>query len=188
MHNRTAHLDCTYKIMTTNYNLLIFGVTDIQGKFHPVAFMIINKECEEDFIHFYSSLIKFCKDEFNFVYEPRYIMQDHNQASFNAAKHVFPKAKILMCYFHVKLNVRKNLKSKLGKTYEEFEKDLTYLHYSSSESIYQQRLNEFRVKYEAHEEEMSYMNKVWFNSVFNNWQMFCNGLKFESVLINAFMS
>ena len=27
-------------------------------------------------------------------------------------------------------------------------KDLTYLHYSSSESIYQQRLNEFRVKYE----------------------------------------
>jgi hypothetical protein len=88
MHNRTAHLDCTYKIMTTNYNLLIFGVTDIQGKFHPVAFMIINKECEQDFIHFYSSLIKFCKDQFNFVYEPRYIMQDHNQASFNAAKHV----------------------------------------------------------------------------------------------------
>jgi hypothetical protein len=38
MHNRTAHLDCTYKIMTTNYNLLIFGVTDIQGKFHPVCF------------------------------------------------------------------------------------------------------------------------------------------------------
>ena len=88
--------------------------------------MIINKECEQDFIHFYSSLIKFCKDQFNFVYEPRYIMQDHNQASFNAAKHVFPKAKILMCYFHVKLNVRKNLKSKLGATYEEFEKDLTY--------------------------------------------------------------
>ncbi len=89
-----AHLDCTYKIMTTNYNLLIFGVTDIQGKFHPVAFMIINKEREEDFIHFYSALKNFCKEEFDFDYEPRFIMQDHNQASYNAAKQIFPRAKI----------------------------------------------------------------------------------------------
>ena len=46
----------------------------------------------------------------NLDYKPRFIMQDHCYASLNAAKNVYPSATVLMCYFHVKLNIRKNLK------------------------------------------------------------------------------
>lgn len=104
-----GHIDATYKIMTTGYSLVIYGVTDIRGHLHPVAFMITSKEQEEDFTYFYSGLQDLCQN-MNLDYKPRFIMQDHCYASLNAAKNVYPSATVLMCYFHVKLNIRKNLK------------------------------------------------------------------------------
>ena len=57
----------------------------------------------------------------NIDYNPRFIMQDHCKASYNAAKKVYPDSNILMCYFHVKLYMRKRLFHVLGDLYDEFE-------------------------------------------------------------------
>jgi hypothetical protein len=43
------HIDGTYKITTYGFPLVIYGVTDICGIFHPIAFMITSHETESDF-------------------------------------------------------------------------------------------------------------------------------------------
>ena len=77
-------------------------------------------------------------------------MQDACYASFNAVRSVFPNAIVLMCYFHVKTNIRKNLFSVLSELYDEFESNVTYFHYSTTEAKYQQRLEAFREKYKEY--------------------------------------
>jgi hypothetical protein len=89
-------------------------------------------------------------------------MQDHCYASLNAANNVFPDSQVLMCYFHVKLNIRKNLLSVLK------ESDVPHLHYSTTKQIYIERLATFRKKYSHNTDAMDYMNKEWFDSPFNN--------------------
>lgn len=101
-------------------------------------------------------------------------MQDACYASFNAVRSVFPNAIVLMCYFHVKTNIRKNLFSVLSELYDEFESNVTYLHYSTTEAKYQQRLEAFREKYKEQKEAMQYMESQWLNGVFSQWQIFCN--------------
>ena len=41
------HTDGTYKITSHGYPLVIYGITDIQGKFHPIVFMIKSNEQED---------------------------------------------------------------------------------------------------------------------------------------------
>ena len=48
--------DGTYKITFHGYVLVIYGLTDIRGVLHPIAFMITSHETEADFRHFYSGL------------------------------------------------------------------------------------------------------------------------------------
>ena len=43
------HLDCTYKITVQGYPLLIYGVSDLLGQIHLIAFMITSNETKEDF-------------------------------------------------------------------------------------------------------------------------------------------
>jgi hypothetical protein len=64
------------------YPLVIFGITDIQGKFHPVVFMLTSHEKRIDFHHLYSGLVKIAEElEINF--DPKFIMQDACKASYN---------------------------------------------------------------------------------------------------------
>ena len=109
----TGHTDATYKITTTGFNLIIFGVTDIRGHFHPASFMISSHETEDDFKHLYEGIKKQCA-KLDIDYSPTYLMQDACYASFNAVRSVYPDAVVLMCYFLVKTNIRKNLFSILG--------------------------------------------------------------------------
>ena len=48
-----GHSDATYKITAHGYDLVIYGITDIRGVLHPIAFMISSHEREEDFHYFY---------------------------------------------------------------------------------------------------------------------------------------
>lgn len=172
----TGHTDATYKITSTGYCLIIYGVTDIRGHFHLVSFMISSHETYEDFHLFYQgmqTLAAQLKIEFN----PRFLMQDACQASFNAARAVFPDAIVLMCYFHVKQNIRKNLSKShiLSKeVYNEFETDVTNLHYSNTEEEYNERLVMLRKKYSEYSAAMEYMEKQWLSGPFSNWQIFRN--------------
>jgi hypothetical protein len=46
------HIDGTYKISSHGYPLVAYGITDMQGHYHPIAFMLTSNESTADFVHF----------------------------------------------------------------------------------------------------------------------------------------
>ena len=50
------HLDATYRILKLAYPVIVFGMSDINRKFFPIAFMITSHETETDYISFFNAL------------------------------------------------------------------------------------------------------------------------------------
>jgi hypothetical protein len=98
------HIDATYKIIKYNFPLIVFGCTDVRRQFHLISFMITSHETENDYHHFFSSMIDLCS-KLDIILTPKYMVQDADQAMANAVMSSFPECSIIMCYFHVKLNV-----------------------------------------------------------------------------------
>lgn len=137
------HVDCTYKLNHNRFPLMSFGVSDLSGHFHPVYFACLSHEKEEDFIWFFESLIllySFFNVSFRDI--PKVIMIDAADASYNAVRKSFPNAKILMCYFHVKYNCKKNY-SNYGLTNKDWklvDVDIDYLHASMSQEEFNEKV------------------------------------------------
>ena len=62
-------------------------------------------------------------------FNPKYIMQDALPASYAAAMTIFPNTTILMCYFHVKKNI-KDKKYVSVDVYNDMTKDIESIHVS----------------------------------------------------------
>lgn len=77
------------------FPLVVYGVSDLIGQFHPISFMITSHETEEHFNFFFKGLIMQC-DQMNIEFHPAYIMQDAYRASYNSIKKYFPDCKVLM--------------------------------------------------------------------------------------------
>ena len=80
-NNGLFHLDATYKIVKYNYPLIVFGFSDLAHRFHPIFFMYTSHETEADYDHF--------KGNVQFI------------------KKNFPDWNIIMCYYHLKSNIKK---------------------------------------------------------------------------------
>ena len=48
------HIDGTYKLTKEGFPIIIFGKTDFDHHFHPIALSISSHETEADFIYFYN--------------------------------------------------------------------------------------------------------------------------------------
>lgn len=46
------HIDGTYKLIKNGFPVIVLGVSDIQGVFHPIAFCISSNEDEGAFTEF----------------------------------------------------------------------------------------------------------------------------------------
>lgn len=106
MSRGVFHIDATYKIVKYNYPLLVLGYTDLKGQFFPVAFMYTSHEKVEDFDHFFTSFMNVC-NAFNFEFKPKYLVSDAWKATANSIARLLPETIHLMCYFHLKFNIRK---------------------------------------------------------------------------------
>ena len=100
---RSYCIDGTYKITFEEFVLVVFGGTDMKRRMHPIAFMLTSNECMEDYQFFYSSLKQICEN-LNIPIVINYLMQDASKAESSALHNSFPT--ILMCYFHVKENIK----------------------------------------------------------------------------------
>lgn len=69
------HIDGTYKLIKNKFVLIVFGKTDMEQKFHPIAFCISSHEKEVDYLHFYNGL-KEIANSLDIIFEPEYIVQD----------------------------------------------------------------------------------------------------------------
>ena len=88
--------------------MIVYGVSDLVGRFHPVSFMLTSHETILDFDVFYMGLSDLAVF-FYIEYDPEYTMQDACDASLASIRKLFPNVKCLMCFFHVKKNVKDNL-------------------------------------------------------------------------------
>ena len=100
LRNDGIHLDGTYRIFVHGYPLIVYGVSDQVGRFHPVSFMLTSHEPIQDFGVFYKGLTELA-EFFDIEYDPEFIMQDACPASEASMKSFFSEVKTLMCYFHV---------------------------------------------------------------------------------------
>ena len=114
--NGTIHVDGTYQLIKNRFPVFVMGITDMQGQFFPIAFCITSNEEEIDYFYFFDGIKKQCQI-IGVKFRPKYIMLDAAAAGFNAAEKVFPQAKLMMCYFHVKMNIKKHFEKKLGPKY-----------------------------------------------------------------------
>jgi len=85
--------------------LVVFGRTDIQRKFHPVAFMITSHEQINDYVFFYT-ILKWITTCLSLNLNIKYLMQDAYKSESTAISTLFPDAIILYCYFQQKLLVK----------------------------------------------------------------------------------
>ena len=95
-YNGVTHLDGTYKITTNGFPLVVYGISDMHGRFHPICFMLTSHETEQDFKFFFDGLIK-QTELLNIEFNPDFTMIDANKASLNAIKQCLPYTEVLMC-------------------------------------------------------------------------------------------
>ena len=73
------HCDGTYRILKISYPLMVLGVSDIDRKFFPVAFMISSHEKNEDYTHFFKE-VKIAADTNDLDFTPSYMTIDASKA------------------------------------------------------------------------------------------------------------
>ena len=173
------HVDGTYSLIKNRFPVFFIGITDIDGQFFPIAFCITSNEKEIDYLEFFNGVKKQAK-LMNIRFKPEYIMLDAASAGFNAAEKSFPHSQILMCYFHVKLNIKKKckeilVKKLMKKQWFKLNDDVSTLHYSSSQENFKSRWNLFKKKYKlSHFIIYNYIKSQWVNSRFCKWFVFNN--------------
>ena len=122
------HVDATYKIVKFCFPLIVFGFTDVSRRFFPIAFMFTSHEKQTDYLHFFASLL----DTYNSIgidFKPTYMLCDACHAIANAVTKCFPKTILLMCWFHLKQNFRKNKNMIPPQLYTQTLNEINNLHY-----------------------------------------------------------
>ncbi len=69
------HCDATYKVVKLEFPLIVFGVSDFNRKFYPVAFMFTSYELNVDYLNFFKSLKRLCI-VLNLIFDPKYMVID----------------------------------------------------------------------------------------------------------------
>ena len=99
------HCDATYKIVKVGYPLIVFGLSDINRKFYPLCFMFTSHETNKDYANFFKS-VKKLSILLNIMLSPEYMCIDASKSMAYGIRKVFELCLILMCWFHLKSNVR----------------------------------------------------------------------------------
>jgi len=94
---------------------------------------------------------------------------------------------VLMCFWHVLDNLRKN-KAKMNidkKTYEELKKDMNNIHNATSKEEYDLLRKKFSKRYKnKHPKLFEYVFKQWLSGRFSKWQIFRNSYGFANTNSN----
>ncbi|RNA36561.1 hypothetical protein BpHYR1_025820 [Brachionus plicatilis] len=166
------HLDATYKLIKNGFPLIVLGRTDAVHDFHPLGFFISSHEQEIDYQEFYQGFINLSV-LLDTEFDPDYVVQDAWLASFNALSKQFADCKLLMCYFHVIFNCRKEY-GKLNKELAvQCKKFLRKMHYSIDLKDMERNFREFKeFSKENCQDFYFYVKNQWLTGPFKRWQIF----------------
>ncbi len=168
------HIDATYKIVKYCYPLIVFGFSDVGHQFYPIAFMFTSHEQATDFDYFFAKLDKVC-NHLDVAFKPEFIVSDASPALYNSIHRNLPDAQHLMCWFHVKLNVRKHKTLIPADKYVTVCTEINKLHSCICEASYKILLKMTLLKWSKDPQLVKfrhYFKKQWVVSKFSNWQIF----------------
>lgn len=152
-------MDCTYKTNKYKLPLLqIVGVTSTDNSF-SVGFALLHLEREDNYTWALNVLRQAIGEQSDRIC---CIVTDREEALMNAVRVVFPKAKNLLCRWHIEKGLVSNLKT---KTTSESWQDLmgAWLEAvkANTEEELNGRLDEFKKSFG--EEAMDYVSSTWLN-------------------------
>ena len=161
-------MDCTYK--TNRYGMplmVIMGHTAIGTSFY-IGFAFLEKEEQEDFEWLLDCLR--CLYEFYGLMPADVIVTDRDLALMNALRVAYPRAKNLLCLWHVHKNVLKNCKASFAEE-DDWLEFLTAWHrvvYAFTENdmleAWRTLSNTFKADYSA---DVDYLANTWLNKYRN---------------------
>lgn len=162
-------IDVTYKLNWENFPVFMIGTTDRQNRFHALAIGVIWSD--EDMAA-YIEILRGLNEATSLTgpeYSPRFIMADGVRALSGAIEAVYPTAKRLMCWSHMKRKVR-DRKGLLGNRWAEIESDLDYLQACPYGQLFDAAKQLFMAKVEAISAEFAeYFRSTWLNSNLFRW-------------------
>ncbi|RHY18189.1 hypothetical protein DYB25_004210 [Aphanomyces astaci] len=173
------HWDATYKINSMAYPVLICGMTDPGGNFHPVAFFIIGEESTDEYEWAMRELMTVYEAVVGSPLKLHYVMGDAAKAPIAALKNL-PQLGIktlLMCFYHCVACVNKRLGGAPKQVKALVSKHMFKMHFSRSEFECQQYWEAAKVAWSACEVLVAkdfarYFEEQWFSGDTANWQAY----------------
>jgi hypothetical protein len=152
-------LDTTYKVSFSNIKLTIVGTQTKHHRFQPICFSFFTgNENADEYEYCLTNMINVYKTLYGLEIQPEYIMADFAPYISLAISRIFPLAKKLFCYYHLKANITKRASGlNLNKDIKNsILGDLTTLSNSFSNDIFALGVNLFLEKYEIEEDFCTY--------------------------------
>ncbi|XP_008244221.1 PREDICTED: uncharacterized protein LOC103342376 [Prunus mume] len=154
-------MDCTYKTNRYRFPLLqIVGVTYTNMTF-SAAYMYMNAEKEDNYTWALTALRSLLDD--NCL--PGVIVTDQELALMNSITSIFPKARHLLCRWHINKGVLANCKKLFGtlKQWKQFNEDWNTLVGSETEEEYWRCLRQIESKFSEFQKALEYIHENWLN-------------------------
>jgi hypothetical protein len=158
-YNSVILMDCTYKTNKYNMNLLdVVGITSFNTTFF-VCFVFLPEETEP----WYTWALTRLKELYLDIEVPKVIGIDRDLALKNALECLFPTSAIILCTWHINMNIAKNLK-KHFETNEEwaiFMADWNLVMYANDERKFELNWTAIKTKYSHDNQLVTYLQNTW---------------------------
>lgn len=171
------HADATHKVTTEKLPLIALGVTDINKAFHFTGLTLSCKEKTADFEFSFNALKQGIHSitRKEFPGKPLTLVSDADPAIHRGFENCFNEwvSLIIMCYFHVTLNVQTKYKFHGPANKKAFKEDLYVLHICSSEQRFDEGCRLFVRKWKDVEPEATRLINNSFFAANKNWFIGC---------------
>lgn len=183
--------DSTYKMVWQGFPISPTGTMDKDRQFHLFGTLVSKDEKSADFEFVFNAIKNAVRSLFHHEMKPKILISDAAEAIHNGARSVFgTEIVILMCWFHVKKAVRKNINRLVKDTRVQSEilSDMNLLNLSSNKETFEKASSYFLVKYSTFQDFCLYFKTEWLEN-HPNWYegayLLAPGVKFAPSTNNA---
>lgn len=156
--------DTTYKMTWQGFPISPVGTVDKDRKFHLFGTLVSKEEKTDDFRFAFNAVKEGVRNLYQHNMNPKLLISDAAEAIHNGAKSVFGAGIIiLMCWFHAKKAVKKNITRFVTDTHVQAEilDDMSLLNQSNSKEVFDRASVLFLRKYSKYEQFCSYFKMEW---------------------------
>ena len=112
LQSTLVHLDATFKLSSNHHPLLTCCFSDANGVAHPLILAVASATTAEMWKNLLERFVWVMQFITNVPVNITHFMLDHDSSIAGAMGDIFPSATPLSCWFHLKMNIEKDLKKK----------------------------------------------------------------------------